>query len=44
MLLSKFGKCSLVWSITIVAVENTDMFICGTEGGGGYIAGLALAN
>ena len=27
----KLGKCSLVWSITIVAVENIDMFICGPD-------------
>ena len=37
MLLSKLGKCSLVSSITIVAVGNIDMFIGGTEGGGGGI-------
>ena len=28
---------ALVWSITIVDVENIDMFICGPEGGGGVI-------
>ena len=27
----KLGKCSLVWRITIVAVENIALFICGTD-------------
>ena len=38
---------SLNLSITIAAVDNIDMCICGPDGGGGggggYIAGLALA-